>query len=225
MTDCENVAVRERLPDLLHERLEPRERVLVQRHLAGCAGCAAELALLHRVRRVTAQVPAPEVGAILAALPSSPSCGAARVSIATAATAARRGMLRRRSTPWRRAAAAALAAAALVGVVVPVARWQQGRDDARIAVAPIAAADRGSADDVHASTQAPPVSVALAAGAPGDAPALSLGGVLTDLSDAELETLIAEIDDVAAVPAAEPRASLLIQPLAGSDDLSSGGRR
>ena len=50
MSDCSNVAMRELLPDLLHDRLSGGERAEARRHVESCAACGAELELLGRVR-------------------------------------------------------------------------------------------------------------------------------------------------------------------------------
>lgn len=69
MRDCDNVTVRERLPDLLHGGLAGDARSEVERHVASCAECARELELLRAVR---ASLPAPEVDVerIVASLPA-----------------------------------------------------------------------------------------------------------------------------------------------------------
>ncbi len=49
MNDCQNVAVREALPDLAHGGLGDAERVVVLRHLDVCVDCTDELALIRSV--------------------------------------------------------------------------------------------------------------------------------------------------------------------------------
>jgi hypothetical protein len=56
--DCDNVTMRDRLPDLLHDRLAASARADVQAHVNGCAECRAELELL---RSVMAGATAPRV--------------------------------------------------------------------------------------------------------------------------------------------------------------------
>ncbi|HEV8233601.1 MAG TPA: zf-HC2 domain-containing protein, partial [Gemmatimonadaceae bacterium] len=46
MTDCPNAEMRDRLPDLLHERLDASARAVVMAHVDGCDDCRAELMLL-----------------------------------------------------------------------------------------------------------------------------------------------------------------------------------
>lgn len=69
MNDCQNVAVREALPDLAHGALAERERTRVLIHLEGCDDCADELAIIRAVIAITA-TPAIDVAAISAAIPA-----------------------------------------------------------------------------------------------------------------------------------------------------------
>jgi anti-sigma factor RsiW len=68
MNDCQNVEVREVLPDVAHDVLPEFERAQVQEHLDACDDCAAELAI---VRAVLASATAPpvDVSRIVAAIP------------------------------------------------------------------------------------------------------------------------------------------------------------
>src|SRR5436309_503270 len=50
MTDCPNAEMRDRLPDLLHERLEVSTRAAVLAHVEQCEDCRAELVLLREAR-------------------------------------------------------------------------------------------------------------------------------------------------------------------------------
>lgn len=70
MTDCPNGAVRDLLPDLLHDRLAPDVRRTVEAHLRVCAACQDELALLRRASAMLRRVPAVDAGAIAAAIPA-----------------------------------------------------------------------------------------------------------------------------------------------------------
>jgi anti-sigma factor RsiW len=69
MSDCISVAVRERLPEYLHGRLGAVDRTMVEVHLAACAECAAELALIRAVREAWMGVPAVDTARIVRALP------------------------------------------------------------------------------------------------------------------------------------------------------------
>ncbi len=49
MGDCSNAVMRDQLPDLVHGRLSAVERQALEAHLATCAECRAELALVRQV--------------------------------------------------------------------------------------------------------------------------------------------------------------------------------
>ena len=69
MNDCPNGDLRDLLPDLLHERLDAATRRTVEVHLVSCADCRAELALLHDVRASRRVSPVLDLTAIGAAIP------------------------------------------------------------------------------------------------------------------------------------------------------------
>lgn len=102
MIDCPNGEMRDRLPDLLHDRLDPAERLAVEAHLRECAPCRDELALLREMSRAMHRAPAIAVRDIVAALP------------------AYRTPARRSWGGWRAAAAIAFLAAG--GTTIAVAR-------------------------------------------------------------------------------------------------------
>ena len=108
MTDCLNVEIRELLPEYLNGTLSATRRAEVESHVAACAECADELAVLRLVREAYAEAPAVNVSAIVAALPRKPS----RPAIAMRS--------------WRRSHAFQIAAAvsfiALGGISLAVAR-------------------------------------------------------------------------------------------------------
>lgn len=68
MNDCQNIEIREVLPELVHGTLTAVERVRVQRHLDTCDDCAAELAIIRAVF-AGATAPAVNVPRIVAAIP------------------------------------------------------------------------------------------------------------------------------------------------------------
>jgi anti-sigma factor RsiW len=72
MIECSNGAMRDQLPDLLHDRLDATARETVAAHVAGCVACARELALLREVRDALETVPAIDVSRIVAGLPAPP---------------------------------------------------------------------------------------------------------------------------------------------------------
>ena len=99
MNDCPNANVRDLLPDLLHHRLDAAARASVEAHVAACADCAAELAMLRNLRSATG-TPRVDVASIVAALP------------------AYRAPARRSWVGWRSAAAIAVVVAGASSVAV-----------------------------------------------------------------------------------------------------------
>src|SRR5215467_9524949 len=72
MNDCQNAEIRDRLPDLLHERLSAGDRAAVIAHVDGCAECRDELELLRGVRgALIAGTPRINTLRILSALPKA----------------------------------------------------------------------------------------------------------------------------------------------------------
>lgn len=67
MNDCQNVAVREALPDLAHGLLPDTERVRVLMHVRDCDECTDELSIIHSVMTI-AVAPKVDVVAISAAI-------------------------------------------------------------------------------------------------------------------------------------------------------------
>ena len=61
MTDCSSAEMRDRLPDLLHERLDPSARAAVMAHVADCQDCDLELALLREARVAICIRPLPKL--------------------------------------------------------------------------------------------------------------------------------------------------------------------
>ena len=68
MRDCSNGEVRDRLPELMHNRLSGETLVAVREHVAGCADCRAELALLEQLRGA-AVAPRIDTARVVGALP------------------------------------------------------------------------------------------------------------------------------------------------------------
>ena len=70
MTDCPNAEIRDLLPDLVHGTLAGAERQRVEQHIASCAECAAEAALIRRVRTALRPTgPSIDAGRIAARIP------------------------------------------------------------------------------------------------------------------------------------------------------------
>lgn len=221
MSECSSGEMQDLLPVLATGRLAPARRVEVEAHVAGCASCRAELALVQAARHVLSRAPAVDVGRIAAAVPAyraaAPASDPSVIPIAS----------RRRVAPaaWRIAAAALLVVGGGTAIAV-----QQSRDDAPgnapMASAPPAAVTSGGAPAALAAADSPiagavtPVATGTDAGrAPGaGTPQLSFGGGLEGLTDADLVALLAAIDETDAVPGVEPDAAFPGLSLDGEEE-------
>lgn len=201
MIDCPNGDVRDLLPDYLHDRLASSVRASVERHLAGCAACRDELALLRDLRGTLQRAPRIDVAAVAAAIPAYQP--AAR---------------KRRAGGWR--IAAAIAAIAVGGT--SLALLQRTTHPRQFAQRPGVAPTR-QAPAVGGATTAPtvlpepttqpdsPHGPLLAHAAPSAQPELVprgeelavAGGTISDLSDSELSDLIGDLDSLDALPSTD----------------------
>lgn len=183
MTDCPNGELRDLLPLLAHDALDAAEAARVREHVATCAECRAELALLDAVRaQAVAATPIVSFSAILA--------GVQRATAGDTAGSANRGVLRalsakRRSAwvPQRYAAAAAsLVLVASVSLAVVGRTWFGGGDPTQ-----------SSADSVMSAA----ASVVAGGG-------LSVPGGLSEYDTDELNALLSALDAMEATVEAEP---------------------
>ena len=191
MNDCGNPIMRDRLPDLLHERLGDRERAELVAHLAVCADCRTERELL-RAAAAALTVGRPVDAAVIArALP-------ARIRDRT------------RRQVWLRVAAAAAS-------IAIIAAGSFALLDRGTAPAPrVASGDSllPSPDDA-----VPPIVAATPSGLEPAASAASLpvGPSLGELSDSQLAALLASLESLDALPSIEPRSVLPVVPLDGEE--------
>lgn len=202
MNDCARADVRDMLPDLVHDNLNAGQRTVVEEHLAVCADCAAELDLLHQIRR---------------SLDTAPAVNVARISGAVAAVTLPEQRLhdRRRAPVWLAAAVAVIAAG---GLALAIARSDGGIE--RNGGAPSGVAGRtqdtptAPARDTlsGASTEfaVRPDSVAASdrseirrpeAGAGAE---IVFGGGVGDLDDTDIEALINDIGGITGTIDTEP---------------------
>lgn len=201
MRDCPNAEIRDLLPDLVHERLDAATRVVVVAHVDGCAVCTDELALLRRLVLVRVAAPAIDVARVVSALPAPP-----------ASAVARRG---RSWSRWGGGVGLALAAG-LAGVMVVHGPGREASAPAPrnpAVAAPAASAPLASSPNARGSTAAVATTSPSATRAPTVHGELALAGTLEGLSDDGLAKLLADIEMLDAVPAAEPEVEL---PVAGT---------
>ena len=206
MNDCPNGDVRDLLPDLLHERLDPASRAMVVSHVDGCADCRAELALLRDLHASIRQASPVDAFVIAAAVPPY------------------RAPTRRSWVGWRTAAAITVVVAGgsslllmqrdvlpesrNVAVAPPSENVVQPMTIPSVSVpvtppvAPAPTQPRDSQPVVQPPAQGPtPVAV-------GGELAMAAGS-LTDLSDQELTSLLKEIEMFDAVPGTDVESAAL----------------
>ena len=105
MIECPNVEMRDRLPDLANDTLEPAVRELVLIHLTECAACTAEIEILRTTRLIlVTTTPKVNVAGIVSALPQYG---------VTVTSTVRSAPPRTWATSWRMAAATAFLAAGI----------------------------------------------------------------------------------------------------------------
>jgi hypothetical protein len=175
MNDCLNADMRDRLPDLLSDRLPASERAEVVAHVAACADCREELELLRALRSMfSASAPRVDVASIVSALPKAPS--------------QLRPRSRRTWADWRIAAAVTVLAVggSSVALINRTTHVTPVRIDAASPSADSAATPSDTSQDGEPSG------------------GLGMSGHLADLDDAQLQALINEIENMKAVPITEP---------------------
>jgi anti-sigma factor RsiW len=217
MSECTNGELRDLLPELMHGTLDAEMRGAVEAHVASCAECAEELALLRSLRVALEPAPRVDVQRIAAAVNARTMHGAAHRA--------------RPRSAWRLAiAAAALVAVSGIGYAV-VAR-HAGAPSVAVAPAPAVPASARTPAPIVAPPQGAPPRVAVAPSHAVPSTARAIGdddagadviGNLADLSDADVRALSASLDKMSAVPDADP--GPVVDPLDASlDDQSGGGR-
>jgi anti-sigma factor RsiW len=169
MRECQDERTRDLLPEYAAGRLDAAVASEVAAHLAACASCAAELAVV-RAAHIAFPAPRIDVAKIVAALPKPVIPLAPRIEKRS-----------KRVISWR--IAATIATIAVGGV--SVAMLQSLLTD-------------NKPPHVRQVSQKP-------AEAAPEASGLSVGGNLNDLSEQEMQTLLDKLDEMDAVPSAEPQ--------------------
>jgi len=214
VNDCVMTEVRDALPDLAHGRLSELDTATMTAHVESCAECRAELALLREVRDSARLAPAMDAARIASLLP--PYGGAVAVRHLPAEPV--------RKSAWRYSLLAVSAAAVFVigGLTLASMKNQTDRGPSSVAAStaslpetsqsdtssPISSATEGVVAGAPATTTISEPARAIAAGEKQVA-SLSLVGGTQDLSETELETLLAELDGMESMPAAEPQSVTL----------------
>ena len=200
MSECANVEVREMLPDLLHGALQGEVRDGVERHVAECSDCEAELALLASARRAMAArpVPAVSVASIVRALPLPDRRPEMRAAMQPDVRPALQPAARRRAPSMAFRLAAAVSFISLGGISVAVARSYFGASETIVADSVVSL----RTDSVL--PVAPATGAGVVPGASGTTRTVSMLAGISELGDADLESLFGELETLEAAPAAEP---------------------
>jgi len=236
MSDCSDRSgeLRDMLPELVASedgaygaRLAPQDRARLLDHLATCDACRDELELLRTARRAAvAAVPAVDAARIIRALPTPPM-GHPPI---------RTENRRQRRAPWSAwSVAAAVSTIAIAGLSIAIVRGvtRGGADTGRESAVPIvsqpvpslaptphARGAAGGAAERPGVTARPPVSGSESGESPPKAtPELEASGGLSNLSEAQLQTVLRDIDNLDATPAAEPDAIVPAVRVAGEPEL------
>ena len=195
MTDCPRADVRDLLPDLLNDRLDPRTRAEVEQHVASCADCAREMTLLRELHPVLSRAPAVDVTRIASAV---------RTSRAPKAPVRARVV----SRSWLQLAAGI---ALLLGGSAGLLLWSRAQQ----ATTPQTAAVVDSipprdAQPVVSGRRPADTAAVVRAPAPKEAPRVAsaegivFGGGVGDLADADLEALLGDLARLDALTDVEP---------------------
>jgi predicted anti-sigma-YlaC factor YlaD len=196
MNDCADGEMRDLLPGYVHRTLSAAQRTAVAAHLESCEDCRTEVALIISASRAFA-VADVDVARIVKSLPAPP-----------------RRVVRRTFAGQAQRIAAAIAIVALGAFTVVALRGKfQGTTHEVAKTTPPAAAatELASAPPVQPSPVAvdsPANTLPPAAAAAPRRPSMSFGGGLSDLSDDQLDALMAELDGLDALPSAEPETHL-----------------
>lgn len=221
MTECRSPELQDLLPDYVADTLDSVATARVSGHLDVCGACAEDLALLQMVRKARPRVDVPDIARIVAALPTAPADlrpdrtgdqGPRLVrGSETAPPSTQRGRPTGRAfgpSPWR--VAATLAVVLAGGASLVMARRGVMDGPAPLERITIASAGESAVSlarpvtDIetlpvgHSSEKTHPVSVSY--------------GDLGDYSEAELERMIARLDEWDGVTNTEPLPGVPILP-------------
>jgi len=207
MTDCPNAEMRDRLPDLLHERLDASARAVVIAHVEQCDDCRAELMLLREASvALTSDVRAVDITSIT------------RVVIGR--TAGAREPTRRRAPSswmdWR--VAASIAVLAVGGASFAIVRARQQPVAAPVPAAVSRSVPAPVSEQVATDIQRPAVHATPTSAAPANAELSAAGGV-GDLSDSDLRALLDDLQSIDAMPSAEPEPVTVRVAIPGSGSI------
>ena len=199
MTDCPNAEMRDRLADLLHERLDASARAVVVAHVERCAECRSELALLREARlALTSGVQSLDVEAVARVIVERTRTPVVR-PVPLQAAAGQRWM------DWRIAASVALL---LLGggsfVALRSVRVQPQPSAPTVAATAPVVVPTPNVDTPGAVASAPRRHAPPATSLPAPATELSAAGGIGDLSESDLRALLDDLGRMDAVTPSDP---------------------
>jgi anti-sigma factor RsiW len=207
VTDCINTEVRDALPDLLHGRLNALDTATMNAHVESCAECRAELALLREARAAAPMAPSIDYAGMAQTIPAYRGA---------AISAPGRGFVRNNLRSIGLVAA---------GALIAFTGWSVSRstlDDGAAVPSVAVVAPSPTASPITPSTAAPSTQTVAKSGNEAtkkvtQVASLSLVGSTQDLSDADLEQLTHDLDQLDALPSAEPQSVTLSVEDIGTD--------
>jgi anti-sigma factor RsiW len=187
MSECTKLEMKDLLPDLARGALAGPALAAVEAHLATCASCRAELELVRAAHTVLGATPSVDTARIAAAVGRSSSI---RRDATAAVAQARRRRAWSVAAPSRRVWLAAASIVAAVGVSVIASNTT--RSPVEPGPAPTVAQVEQPSTPVSTTPEPTPPA---APRSTGRAELVMAGGV-SDLADADLESLLQVLDDV-----------------------------
>lgn len=201
MTDCPRGDIRDLLPELVHGELGGEERAEVERHVANCAECSAEVALLRSARRALTMEPHVDVARIAAAVAAAQRTRSAGGSKAESMQP-RSSRLRSLAWEWRAAAGIAAVAVGVMSYAVGrghMAAPSRTTPERAGASAPVrSSAPQTAQSATRSATQRATQAAEASHG-------VMFAGGVSDLPDSAVRVLLQSVDDLQAVPDADPQ--------------------
>ena len=195
MSDCTNVEMRDLLPDLARGALAGPSRVALDAHLATCAVCRAELEVVRKAHAALSAAPPVDTARIAAAVTRAT---ALRREATTSVAQARRRRAWGSGASARRAWLAAASVAAIAAAALLASNLR--RDPALPGDAPVVV--QGGAPAAPTPVASEPTRPVTPRPIP-DAE-LVMGGGVSDLADADLESLLDVLQQVDTALDVEP---------------------
>ena len=195
MSDCTNLDLRDLLPDFARGALTGPSRVALDAHLATCAACRAELEVVRKAHAALSAAPPVDTARIAAAVTRAT---ALRREATTSVAQARRRRAWGSGAPARRAWLAAASVAAIAAAVLLASNLR--RDPASLGGAPVVV----QSDEPAAPTPVASEPTRPATPRPIPDAELVMGGGVSDLADADLESLLEVLQQVDTALDVEP---------------------